>query len=349
VNWGVWDITQAIVNHPGERDFENFWVYFPVSKSSVFGPSGVRTSASSKAWKGEVAPGVYGVQFLPENKKIFADSPEGWIAYADRRHNAVYAKTYDLFPGTYPDGGAHNEVWISGDPLYLEVEVVGPVVRLEGLTGQTTFTEDWWAARMRTPVLDVNRTGAVGRGLSYDAGTGGLSGAYGVFWTGTAAVAVLDAGGGVLWQGPAHAVSPSAEFVLSDAVSLPEGASSVEVRVTGEDGTPRGALESASVADLTGVPGTGGSAGPAVFTLAPNYPNPFNPSTTLVLHVREASTGSLRVFDSAGREVATLASGRFGAGAHRFAWDATGRAAGVYVAKAELGGRTQRVKMTLLK
>ena len=97
MTWSIWDVTQAIVNHDGERDFENFWVYFPIkTENSVFGPTGVKTSASSSAWKGEVAPGIYGVQFKAEGKKIFADSPEGWIAYVDERDGYTFVKVFDI-------------------------------------------------------------------------------------------------------------------------------------------------------------------------------------------------------------------------------------------------------------
>ena len=111
MTWSVWDVTQTVTQHGNERDFENFWAYFPIKKEeSVFGENGVRTSASSQAWQGEVAPGVYGVQFLPQGKKIFADSPEGWIAYVDEREGYAYFKVFEIWEGeNYPDGGARNE------------------------------------------------------------------------------------------------------------------------------------------------------------------------------------------------------------------------------------------------
>ena len=93
-SWGVWGISQSIVNHPGKKDYQNYWVFFPINPKSVYGPGGVSPQGASSAWKGEVAPGVYGVQFSPDNQKIYADPDRGWIAYADvsdtatsRRHS----------------------------------------------------------------------------------------------------------------------------------------------------------------------------------------------------------------------------------------------------------------------
>jgi hypothetical protein len=42
LNWGIWDNTQNIATHPGENDYENFWIYFPVNPSSLFGSDGVK-------------------------------------------------------------------------------------------------------------------------------------------------------------------------------------------------------------------------------------------------------------------------------------------------------------------
>ena len=62
---------------------------------------------------------------------------------------------------------------------------------------------------------------------------------------------------------------------------------------------------------------------PPVPLFARNYPNPFNPSTTIVFGIPEASHVDLRVYDVAGRLVRTLLNERTEAGSHEVVWNGT--------------------------
>jgi hypothetical protein len=88
---------------------------------------------------------------------------------------------------------------------------------------------------------------------------------------------------------------------------------------------------------------------PQAFRLHPNYPNPFNPSTTIAFTVAETGWLRLLVVDLQGREVATLADGLFAAGDHALTFDATGLASGVYVYRLEAEGLSRSRKLTLVK
>ena len=94
----MWGITQSIVNHPGKTDYQNYWAYFPINPKSTYGKSGVSISGSGpiNAWKGEISPGIYGVQFSPDNQKAFADPDKGWIAYAVLSDTVIFAKTFSI-------------------------------------------------------------------------------------------------------------------------------------------------------------------------------------------------------------------------------------------------------------
>jgi hypothetical protein len=88
--------------------------------------------------------------------------------------------------------------------------------------------------------------------------------------------------------------------------------------------------------------------------LAPPYPNPFNPSTTLAYELRRPGPVRLRVFDLAGRLVRTLVSGERDAGSYTVTWngrDDGGRAlaSGSYHAVLEVAGERYRRTMTLVK
>jgi hypothetical protein len=93
---------------------------------------------------------------------------------------------------------------------------------------------------------------------------------------------------------------------------------------------------------------------PSTFTLGNNYPNPFNPSTTIRYSIPTAGYVRLRVFDVSGREVASLVNGVQSAGNYVVNWHGTddaGRsvASGAYFYTLEsLGQKTTR-RMVLLK
>ncbi|MBI5059562.1 T9SS type A sorting domain-containing protein [candidate division KSB1 bacterium] len=85
-----------------------------------------------------------------------------------------------------------------------------------------------------------------------------------------------------------------------------------------------------------------------------NYPNPFNPSTTILYVLNAPQSVRLQVFDLTGRLVATLVNGPQQAGDHRVSWngmDANGVAApsGVYFYTLEAGIFSDANKMLLLK
>lgn len=85
-----------------------------------------------------------------------------------------------------------------------------------------------------------------------------------------------------------------------------------------------------------------------------NYPNPFNPSTTIVFEVPVAGRVQLAVYDARGSLVRTLVDGALPAGPRREQWDGRdqrGRAvaSGVYFVRLEAGGETASHKVTLLK
>jgi len=69
---------------------------------------------------------------------------------------------------------------------------------------------------------------------------------------------------------------------------------------------------------------------PDAYELCANYPNPFNPSTTIRYGLSRKSSASLTVFNPLGAHVATLAQGCQDAGYHEVRFNASGLSSGVY-------------------
>jgi Tol biopolymer transport system component len=96
------------------------------------------------------------------------------------------------------------------------------------------------------------------------------------------------------------------------------------------------------------------AASPAAFALTGNFPNPFNPSTTIAFTVPSAGNVQLAVFDITGQKVRELVSGPVSAGSHSVVWDgrdAYGRpvSSGVYLSRLTMGNRTTAGRMLLAK
>lgn len=88
---------------------------------------------------------------------------------------------------------------------------------------------------------------------------------------------------------------------------------------------------------------------PAVFSIRPNYPNPFNPSTTIEYSLPRDIYATVRVTDLLGRIVATLVDGPQTAGLHRVRFDADRLPTGVYIVSVAAGSDRALQKMLLLK
>jgi hypothetical protein len=69
---------------------------------------------------------------------------------------------------------------------------------------------------------------------------------------------------------------------------------------------------------------------PNRYELRPNYPNPFNPTTTITFALPEREHVAIRIFSVMGTEVETVVDEYFPAGIHTVKWNARGRASGVY-------------------
>ena len=88
---------------------------------------------------------------------------------------------------------------------------------------------------------------------------------------------------------------------------------------------------------------------PGSFSLRQNYPNPFNPSTTIEFALPKSAFVTLKVYNLLGEEVATLVAEQRSAGIHRFNWDASGLASGVYLYRLEVGAFVQSKKLILMR
>jgi phage protein U len=93
---------------------------------------------------------------------------------------------------------------------------------------------------------------------------------------------------------------------------------------------------------------------PEVTALTGNYPNPFNPVTTISFDLKENAQVSIDIYNIKGQRVATVADGNFNAGRHSIIWKGTDLhgnsvSSGVYFYKMSSGTYTKTKKMILMK
>jgi len=88
---------------------------------------------------------------------------------------------------------------------------------------------------------------------------------------------------------------------------------------------------------------------PAIATLSRNYPNPFNPSTTIEFSIVRAGFVALHVYNILGKEVAALVHNSLSPGSYKTTWDASGLPSGVYYCRLTSGEVNITRELMLMK
>lgn len=91
------------------------------------------------------------------------------------------------------------------------------------------------------------------------------------------------------------------------------------------------------------------SSKPESFNLHQNFPNPFNPKTTIQFDVAKAGNVKLSVFSADGKEIASLMNTNLEEGTYSMDWDAGNYSSGVYFYKMETKNFSQTKKLLFLK
>lgn len=85
------------------------------------------------------------------------------------------------------------------------------------------------------------------------------------------------------------------------------------------------------------------------FELKANYPNPFNPITTIPYSMEFDAMLSIDIYDISGRYIQTLFNGSQKAGSHQVYFNAFNLGSGIYICKMKVGNEVSARKLTLLK
>jgi flagellar hook assembly protein FlgD len=93
---------------------------------------------------------------------------------------------------------------------------------------------------------------------------------------------------------------------------------------------------------------------PSTYTLSQNFPNPFNPTTTIEYSIPTTGNVSLAIYNVAGQKIRTLVNASQSANFYKVVWDGKNDngmtvGTGTYFYKLVSGNYSKIVKMTLMK
>ncbi|MDZ7263137.1 MAG: T9SS type A sorting domain-containing protein, partial [candidate division KSB1 bacterium] len=93
---------------------------------------------------------------------------------------------------------------------------------------------------------------------------------------------------------------------------------------------------------------------PSAYCLRPNFPNPFNPSTTISFDLPAAEWVTLKIIDLQGKEILTLVDQRLNAGVHHYRWDGRDKnqqpvSSGIYIYTLKTSRFSASQKMAFIK
>lgn len=134
---------------------------------------------------------------------------------------------------------------------------------------------------------------------------------------------------------------PEGDFIL---VAHKVGSQSDTRTITvGEKGAENVTFRVIQHAQITGI------TNPVEFKLSQNFPNPFNPSTVISYSLPKDGFATLKVFNTAGQQVAELVNSVQSAGTYNVEFKANDLSSGVYYYRLDGNGLTETKKMILVK
>ncbi|MCW8822947.1 MAG: T9SS type A sorting domain-containing protein, partial [Ignavibacteriaceae bacterium] len=100
---------------------------------------------------------------------------------------------------------------------------------------------------------------------------------------------------------------------------------------------------------ITSVEGNSKNPVPGQFELFNNFPNPFNPKTTIRYTLPASDVVSIKVFNALGNEIKILLNEEKQAGSYDVEWNADGYSSGIYFYSVAAGNFRETKKMILIK
>ena len=281
------------------------------------------------------APAPYGVRII---QKSYSNTGENFVLIRYGFINTTSQPLTDFYAGAFVDwdvdastfatnlGGydvARNLVYTfdtSGTPYFYGVAV------LDGLAGYRSTTA--------TPNPTV-RQGSFGFISTPDPSTPTNAGDY-RNWQGTGPMTINP--GDTAWV----------------TIAIVAGDDLAGIQANADSACAKSSMVGFTNCQVVGINDPLTQAVPDAFALYANYPNPFNPTTTIRYDLKESVDVKLEIYNVLGEKVRTLVNAREAAGRKKVVWDGRNDrgqvvSSGIYIYRLQAGDFVQSRKMMLLK
>jgi hypothetical protein len=301
----------------------------------------------------------------PDNEHFYLGGGSGAIEVLDRDGQTVrlVVTPYDIEGLAWDDlspGGPYLWAWVDANDEEVEGEIRCEAVRLDPVSGLATGvgflgsdqggTENVPEAATIARDVVSGALALVGLQETAEYPRDGWVVAYDLDVT--LPPAWIDLDGATV-----GAVEPAALDTLMVAIhgTMADTTTAAVIRIASNDPSQPLVEVPVTTAMLRPLPSAADELSPrAALAVAPNFPNPFNPRTTIAYELRAPAPVILEIVDTRGRRVASVRHDMQAAGRHEFVWDGTdtrGRpvASGVYLYRLQAGQARATGKMVLSK
>ncbi len=247
-----------LINH-------DFWTFTPANRaSSYLNRYHVRFGPAENPAVSVREDGLFNVHYVHMAAELWIDSTDGWLAVVDGKSQYAMVERFQ-YDDTKPYPGKASVIfWTNGSearlnsegilslstdadasPNYLEAELNSPMCRLR--PGEScTFETEWFPTRSGAEFHGVTDAGILIRPLKATAkenGKIGISGSFGVFYSGHLIARLYDEHGHLAAFTPVADVNPGEAVSLDTEIASPAKCSRLSIHLVDDNGVDRGALQ----------------------------------------------------------------------------------------------------------
>ena len=272
LEWSMQSVSQYDTSVPGAPGSESaaltnhdFWTFTPANRSSSYlNRYHVRFGPAENPAVSVREDGLFTVHYVHMAAELWLDSKDGWLAVLDGKSQYAMVERFQYDDSKPYPGKASVIFWtngpetrlnsdgipsLSGDPdaspYYLEAEINSPMCRLRPAESCTLDTE-WLPTHSGGEFHGVTDAGILVRPLRAtvrENGKIGLSGSFGVFYSGHLIARLYDEHGHAIAATPVAEVNPTESVLLDTEISSPAKCARLSLHLVDETGLDRGALQ----------------------------------------------------------------------------------------------------------
>jgi hypothetical protein len=243
----------------------DFWTFTPANRSSRYlNRFHVRFGPAENPAVAVRDDDLFAVHYVHMAAELWLDSTEGWLAVVDGKSQYAMIERFQydsskLYPGKAsvifwtngPEARLNSEGVLSlsadpdASPYYLEAEINSPLCRLR--PGESCiFETEWFPTRSGSEFHGATDAGILIRPLRAtvrENGKIGLSGSFGVFYSGRLLARLYDEHGHAVAAMPVAEVNPSEPVSLETEITSPGKSARLSIHLMDDSGVDRGALQ----------------------------------------------------------------------------------------------------------